>query len=129
MQFSGRSYAQYTLKRSVERHLSLSLGFKTKYNVATIMYAEGLVDYSILEIANGKLQYRFNFGSGEGLVTLNDKFVNDGDWHEVKLERHGNSAEIAVDGKWRAAPGLNDILNLEQVISILEQVCNKMVRL
>ena len=51
--FSGRSYAQYSLKRSVERHLSLSLGFRTKYKVATIMYAEGQVDYSILEIIDG----------------------------------------------------------------------------
>ena len=117
IQFSGRSYAQYSLKRSVERHLSLSLGFRTMYSVATLMYAQGLVDYSILEIVEGRLQYRFNFGSGEGLVRLNEKIVNDGEWHEVKMERHGNSAEIAVNGKWRvhgAAPGLNDVLNLEQ---------------
>ena len=117
MQFSGRSYAQYSLKRSLERHLSLSMGFKTRYQAATIMFAKGVVDYSILEIVSGKLQYRFNFGSGEGLVTLSDKVVNDGDWHQVKLERHGNSAEVSVDGKWRAhgaAPGLNDVLNLEQ---------------
>ena len=117
VQLSGRSYAQYSLKRSVERHLSLSLGFRTMYSVATLMYAQGLVDYSILEIVEGRLQYRFNFGSGEGLVRLNEKVVNDGEWHEVKLERHGNSAEIAVNGKWRvhgAAPGLNDVLNLEQ---------------
>ena len=117
IQFSGRSYAQYTLKRTVERHLSVSIGFKTLFSVATLMYAQGLVDYSILEISDGKLQYRFNFGSGEGLVRLNQKIVNDGEWHEVKLERHGNSAELAVDGKWRvhgAAPGLNDVLNLDQ---------------
>ena len=115
--FSGNSYAQYNLKRSVERHLSLSLGFRTKYKVATIMYAQGQVDYSILEVTEGHLQYRFNFGSGEGLVRLIDKVVSDGEWHEVKLERHGNSAEVSVDGKWRvhgAAPGHNDVLNLEQ---------------
>ena len=115
--FAGRSYAQYTLKRSVERHLSLSLGFRTRYKVATIMHAEGQVDYSIMEIVDGHLQYRFNFGSGEGLVRLADKVVSDGEWHEVKLERHGNSAEISVDSKWRthgAAPGHNDVLNLEQ---------------
>ena len=117
LQFSGRSYAQYSLKRSLERHLSLSLGFKTRYQAATIMYAKGLVDYSILEIVNGKLQYRFNFGSGEGVVTLDERTVSDGAWYAVQLERHGNSAELSLDGKWRAqgaAPGLNDILNLEQ---------------
>ena len=38
---------------------------------------------------------------GDGLVRLADKVVCDGDWHEVKLERHSNSAEISVDSKWR----------------------------
>ena len=117
LQFSGASYAQYSLVRSVERHLSISLGFRTRYRAATIMEASGVVDYSLLQIVGGKLRYRFNFGSGEGLVTLTEKDVSDGEWHEVKLERHGNSAEIAVDGRWRAhgaAPGLNDVLNLDQ---------------
>ena len=117
LQFSGHSYAQYSIKRSLERHLSLSLGFRTLYKAATLMFAQGVVDYSILEIVSGKLQYRFNFGSGEGVVTLVDLMVSDGEWHEVKLERHGNSAELSVDGKWRthgAAPGLNDILNLDK---------------
>ena len=111
--FAGRSYAQYTLKRSVERHLSLSLGFRRRYKVAMIMHAEGQVDYSIMEIVDGHLQYRFNFGSGEGLVRLPDKVVSDGEWHEVKLERHGNSAEISVDSKWRthgAPPKHIDVL-------------------
>merc|ERR1719412_754088 len=81
------------------------------------MYSRGLVDYSILEMIGGKLQYRFNFGDGEGLVMLNEKLVNDGEWHDVRLERHGNRAQITVDGQWQvhgAAPGLNDLLNLEQ---------------
>ena len=117
LQFTGRSYAQYTIKRSMERHLSLSLGFKTRYQAATVMLARGVVDYSILEVVSGVLQYRFNFGSGEGLVRVGDTAVSDGAWHQVKLERHGNSAELTVDGRWRAqgaAPGLNDVLNLEQ---------------
>ena len=116
LQFSGRSYAKYMLKRSVERDLSVSIGFRTLYSAATLMQARGLVEYSILEVHQGKLQYRFDFGSGEGLVRLDSKVVNDGLWHEVKLERHGNNAEVAVDGKWRVhgkAPGLNDVFTLE----------------
>ena len=116
LHFSGRSYVKYVLKRSVERDLSVSIGFRTLYSAATLMQARGLVEYSILEVHQGKLQYRFDFGSGEGLVRLNSKEVNDGLWHEVKLERHGNNAELAVDGKWRVhgkAPGLNDVFTLE----------------
>jgi protocadherin Fat 1/2/3 len=125
IQFTGRSYARYILKRSVERHMSISIGFKTLYSVATLMYARGLVDFSILEIVDGRMQFRFNFGSGEGLVRLNEKVVNDGEWHIVKLERHGNSAEISVDGKWRVhgtAPGLNDVLNLENNVLLFGAV-------
>merc|ERR1719414_713682 len=113
---SKNSYAAYTLKRSIERHLSVSLGIKTLYSTQTIMYASGRIDYSILEVHNGHLRYRFNFGSGEGTVTVSDVIVNDGKWHEVELKRHGNSATLTVDGKYEeqgSAPGINDVLNLE----------------
>ena len=42
--------------------------------------------------------------------------VNDGVWHEIRLERHGNVAELIVDASYRAqgaAPGVNDVLNME----------------
>lgn len=116
MTFGGKSYAQYDMLRSIERHLSLGLSLKTLHGTGNIMYAVGLVDYSVLEIVNGKLRYRFNFGSGEGLVTLSGIAINDGEWHTIKLERHGNSAKISVDDQFEeqgAAPGVNDVLNLE----------------
>jgi protocadherin Fat 1/2/3 len=61
-------------------------------------------------------RYRFNFGSGEGIVTLDSVFVSDGEWHEISIERHGNGAKITVDRTHEAhgaAPGINDVLNLE----------------
>lgn len=42
--------------------------------------------------------------------------VNDGVWHEIRLERHGNVAELILDDAHRShgsAPGVNDVLNLE----------------
>ena len=44
--------------------------------------------------------------------------VNDGVWHDIRLERHGSVAELTIDGSHRsqgAAPGVNDVLNLEPV--------------
>lgn len=44
--------------------------------------------------------------------------VNDGVWHDIRLERHGSVAELTVDGSHRshgAAPGVNDVLNLEPI--------------
>ena len=119
MTFGGKSYAQYRILKSLERHMVMSLGFKTLHATGSIMYAVGMIDYSVLEIVNGKLRYRFNFGSGEGLVTLNE-LVNDGEWHEVRLERHGNQAKIILDqGSYEehgSAPGVNDVLNVNDGI-------------
>ena len=61
-------------------------------------------------------RYRFNFGSGEGLVTMDSPTLDDGQWHEISVERHGNGAKITVDRVHEAqgsAPGINDVLNLE----------------
>ena len=77
--------------------MSVSLSLKTLLPAGNIMYARGAVDYSILEMDGGALRYRFNFGSGEGVVTLRAA-VNDGKWHEVRLERHDNGAKISLDG-------------------------------
>lgn len=99
------------------------------------MYAAGKVDYNILEIVNGGVQYRFELGSGEGIVRVGDVYVADGHWHEVKLERDRNNAKITIgthllsllqfsadilinvsDGIYTAqgsAPGISDILNLQ----------------
>jgi len=52
MTFSGKSYARWTLQDSftIESQLTLSLKIKTRKQMATIMYAKGKVDYSILEV-------------------------------------------------------------------------------
>ena len=61
------------------------------------------------------VQYRFDCGSGQGLVTI-PNLVSDGEWHIIMVERHGNKAEIFLDGQYSAitiAPGRNDELNLD----------------
>jgi len=67
-------------------------------------------------VVNGQVQFRFDCGSGEGVVRVSGQNVDDGAWHEVRLERLGNLAEVVVDGVHRsqgAAPGLNDVLNVD----------------
>ncbi|XP_015840548.1 fat-like cadherin-related tumor suppressor homolog isoform X7 [Tribolium castaneum] len=116
--FSGKSYSQYRIinKKSIEDQLSLSLRIRTVQPTGNLMYAAGKVDYNILEIVNGAVQYRFELGSGEGIVRESTVYISDGRWHEVKLERDRNSAKITVDGLHTAqgsAPGISDILNLQ----------------
>lgn len=52
MTFSGNSFAKWTLKEefAIEKRLSLSLKIKTHRSIASLMFATGDVDYSILEV-------------------------------------------------------------------------------
>ena len=119
--FSGKSYARYKIdkalvRQTIENQLSLSLRIRSVQPTGNLMYASGKVDYNVLEIVNGAVQYRFDLGSGEGLVRVNSFYISDGQWHEIQLERESNSATLTVDGKHLAhgsAPGINDILNLQ----------------
>ncbi|XP_076646631.1 FAT atypical cadherin kugelei isoform X8 [Halictus rubicundus] len=119
--FSGKSYARYKIvktlvRQTIEDRLSLSLRVRTVQLTGNLMYAAGKVDYNVLEVVNGVVQYKFDLGSGEGLVRVSSVYVSDGQWHEVQLERESNSARLTVDGKHVAhgsAPGSNDILNLQ----------------
>ncbi|XP_053978063.1 fat-like cadherin-related tumor suppressor homolog isoform X1 [Hylaeus volcanicus] len=119
--FSGKSYARYRIDKTlirqiIEDRLSLSLRIRTVQLTGNLMYAAGKVDYNVLEVVNGVVQYKFDLGSGEGLVRVSSVYVSDGQWHEIQLERESNSAKLTVDGKHVAhgsAPGINDILNLQ----------------
>ncbi|EAA03222.4 AGAP011526-PA, partial [Anopheles gambiae str. PEST] len=100
--FSGKSYAHYRIEKEIARknledQLVLGLRLRTVQPTGNIMYSAGKVDFNVLEIMNGMIQYRFDLGSGEGLVSVSSIFVSDGLWHEVRLEREGNSAKLFVD--------------------------------
>ncbi|KAG8191614.1 hypothetical protein JTE90_018546 [Oedothorax gibbosus] len=114
--YNGKSYARYSLTNPFERHLSIAVSVRTVQSTGNLMYAAGIRDYSILELLNGYVQYRFDCGSGEGLIRVESLQINDGLWHDVCVERRGNAAEIIIDKIHRTsgnAPGVHDILNLD----------------
>ncbi|KAJ8667841.1 hypothetical protein QAD02_009504, partial [Eretmocerus hayati] len=118
--FSGKSYARYKIDKSlarqtIESQLRLSLRIRSVQPTGSLVYAAGKFDYNVLELVNGAVQYRFDLGSGEGLVRVSSLYVSDGQWHEIELEREGNGASLRVDGKHLAhgsAPGNSELLNL-----------------
>lgn len=68
---------------------------------------------------NGRLQYKFDCGSGPGLVSVHSAQVNDGEWHTVSLEVDGNYAKLVLDRVHAAsgtAPGTLRTLNLDNRI-------------
>ncbi|GLV37965.1 kugelei [Carabus blaptoides fortunei] len=108
--FNGKSYVQYRIidKRSIEQQQTLSFRVITMHPTGNLMYASR-VDYNMLE-------YRFDLGSGEGIVRVSSAYVSDGRWHEIRLERDKHSARLTVDNIHVAhgsAPGISDILNLQ----------------
>ncbi|KAM6940342.1 protocadherin Fat 1a isoform 2-T2 [Xenentodon cancila] len=117
--FSGTGYVKYHLMDNDNKELmKLSLRLRTFSSHATVMYAKG-TDYSILEIVNGRLQYKFDCGSGPGLVSVHSTQVNDGEWHSVSLEVDGNYAKLVLDRVHAAsgtAPGTLRTLNLDNSI-------------
>ncbi|XP_066515899.1 protocadherin Fat 1a isoform X2 [Hoplias malabaricus] len=117
--FSGHGYARYRLMENENKEeMNLSLRLRTFSDHATIMYAKG-TDYSILEIVNGRLQYKFDCGSGPGVVSVHSPLVSDGEWHSVALEVDGNYARLVLDGVHAAsgkAPGNLRTLNLDSSV-------------
>ncbi|KAG5848309.1 hypothetical protein ANANG_G00097130 [Anguilla anguilla] len=95
--FGGSGYIKYRLTENENKEeMKLSLRLRTFSSHATVMYAKG-TDYSILEIVNGRLQYKFDCGSGPGIVSVHSTQVNDGEWHSVTLEVDGNYAKLVLD--------------------------------
>ncbi|XP_061684885.1 protocadherin Fat 1a isoform X4 [Syngnathoides biaculeatus] len=117
--FSGSGYVKYHLMENDNKEqMKLSLRLRTFSGHATVMFAKG-TDYSILEIVNGRLQYKFDCGSGSGLVSVHSATVNDGEWHSVSLEVEGNYAKLVLDRVHAAsgtAPGTLRTLNLDNSI-------------
>uniref|UniRef100_A0A8C9UTT2 FAT atypical cadherin 1 n=1 Tax=Spermophilus dauricus TaxID=99837 RepID=A0A8C9UTT2_SPEDA len=117
--FTGNSFVKYRLMENENKlEMKLTMRLRTYSAHAVVMYARG-TDYSILEIHNGRLQYKFDCGSGPGIVSVQSIQVNDGQWHAVSLEVNGNYARLVLDQVHTAsgtAPGTLKTLNLDNYV-------------
>ncbi|KAM7328677.1 hypothetical protein ACRRTK_012769 [Alexandromys fortis] len=117
--FTGNSFVKYRLMENENKlEMKLTMRLRTYSSHAVVMYARG-TDYSILEIHAGRLQYKFDCGSGPGIVSVQSIQVNDGQWHAVSLEVEGNYAKLVLDEVHTAsgtAPGALKTLNLDNYV-------------
>ncbi|XP_062378045.1 neurexin 3a [Sardina pilchardus] len=78
----------------------LTVGFSTSLKdgiLVRIDSAEGLGDYIMLHIEQGKIGVTFNIGMADILVQENSIPVNDGKYHVVRFIRNGGNATLQVD--------------------------------
>jgi laminin alpha 3/5 len=78
----------------------VSLYFRTTERNGLLAYigpdsGVNIVDYMALEVIDGKVQFKFDLGSGAASFKSN-KIVNDGVWHEVIAERSGKQGTLTV---------------------------------
>ena len=116
LSFRGKSYAQYAAPHQSEASsMHLGMYVRTRHPVGVLSYTSGKIDYSVLEIIDGYVQYRWDCGSGEGIVRAANKKINDNKWHYINITRKGTIVILSLDDveHTSAAPGDNDVLNVE----------------
>ncbi|XP_033097614.1 protocadherin Fat 1-like isoform X2 [Anneissia japonica] len=115
LSFSGNSFLSYTAD---EKRTRFSSSVRTIQPDGILMYGDGDEDFSVLEVKDGYLQYRFDCGSGEGLLKISSPKINDGLWHDVSVSRDNNEATLTLDGKHTVsgtARGQNKDLNIDRI--------------
>lgn len=90
--FSGKSYAQYSLGSSIERHLLLTLRFRTIHPAGSLMFATGRIDYSILEIVNGEVKKK--------KTSTTEEILKNAKIHQFLFYRFNIASIAAVAKDW-----------------------------
>ncbi|CAG0890951.1 unnamed protein product [Cyprideis torosa] len=122
MTFSGASLARYRLLHPIEDKVFVDFKMRSTWPRGTILMARGSVDYAVLEVVSGHVVFRWALGSGEGQVRVGSLRVDDGEWHDVSLERRGAVVELRVDGRWTdtaASPGRAAFLDMEEPLVLV----------
>uniref|UniRef100_A0A915BTY2 Cadherin domain-containing protein n=3 Tax=Parascaris TaxID=6254 RepID=A0A915BTY2_PARUN len=112
---NGDGFFQMTIANSLERRLELSFNFRTISPDSTMMYAAGNSDFHAIELERGHVQYRWDCGSGTGIVRVNNARVADGKWHSLKVSRRSRHVRVTVDDTHIAegdSPAGSDVVNL-----------------
>ncbi|GFR26878.1 neural-cadherin [Trichonephila clavata] len=103
--FQQNSYIKYALSFEPDPYRTdIQLQFRTRQKHGELFRATSKHgrEYCILEIRDKKLRLRFNLNhlrsSDEHELWLPNVQVSDGQWHTVRVLRHGSTASMALDG-------------------------------
>eukprot|EP00118_Oscarella_pearsei_P002875 m.12012 g.12012 ORF g.12012 m.12012 type:complete len:1882 (+) comp23764_c1_seq1:56-5701(+) len=122
-QFGGDSHLLVTRQLSF-RINTLVFSFRTTEKNGLIFFTsqrdDGSGDFMALSVADGFVQYIFNTGSGDLILTSTQK-VDDGEWHTATASRNRRFGGLVVDGEDAIigdAPGTSTSVNLQRPADI-----------
>ncbi|KAK7891667.1 hypothetical protein WMY93_023630 [Mugilogobius chulae] len=125
--FDGRSHIQFQFLWSLPaRQTRVQMGVRTRAASGVILslLSQEQNEYLRLEVIQGLLAVFYNLGDGDYNVTLHSFRLNNGEWHEVELERFGREFSLRVDGgggrrEVTASPGRSHEIIIDQALVML----------
>ncbi|XP_011269941.1 hypothetical protein, variant [Capsaspora owczarzaki ATCC 30864] len=97
--FDATSYAKFATFTPIEAAANtISLKFSTTARDAVLLYQGGIAtDFISIELANGHIVFKWNPGSGAGVLTSTQAALNDNTQHTVVATFNGQSGSLVVD--------------------------------
>ncbi|KAG9353148.1 hypothetical protein JZ751_017724 [Albula glossodonta] len=114
--FGGKSYLAFTTMKAYHT-VRIAMGFRASEMTGLLLYngQNGKKDFLSLALVSGRVQLRFNTGSGTGTLESNVE-VQPGRWHHLVVTRTRRNAMLSVDNEkdvdGMSPPG-TDGLNLD----------------
>ncbi|XP_067207512.1 agrin-like isoform X4 [Linepithema humile] len=99
-EMNGNGYLELPCLEGVAKAFSIELWFLTRANDGLLLYNgqlnNGRGDFISLNLVHGKLEFRFNLGSGIANITSPDPISRDV-WHCVRISRLGREGVLQLD--------------------------------
>ncbi|XP_032376917.1 agrin isoform X11 [Etheostoma spectabile] len=114
--FGGQSYLAFPTM-SAYHTVRIAMEFRASEMTGILLYngQDGKKDFISLALVNGKVELRFNTGSGTGTVVSKVQ-INQGRWHQLVVTRNRRNAMLSVDNEPHIegeSPRGTDGLNLD----------------
>ncbi|XP_054631563.1 neural-cadherin-like isoform X2 [Dunckerocampus dactyliophorus] len=125
--FDGRSHIQFQLQWSLPaRQIRVQVGIRTRATSGVILslLSKEQNEYLRLEVVQGLLAVFYNLGDGDHNLTLPFHHLDDGEWHEMELDRFGREFTLRVDGgggrrEIMASPGRSQEIIIDPSVVML----------
>ncbi|XP_015226620.1 PREDICTED: neural-cadherin-like [Cyprinodon variegatus] len=125
--FDGRSHIQLQLLWSLPaRRTQVQIGVRTRALTGVILslLSQEQSEYLRLEVFHGLLAVLYNLGDGDYNISLPYHRLDDGEWHEVELDRYGREFTLRLDGgggrlEVTASPGQSQEIIIDPSVVML----------